>query len=309
MPAAMLGLGVLAIAGIAAALLLPPLATSQPAGPEPEAALTAENARGVCLELSENPKEYLSSEQWQRRNERRTASCDMAFAAEPYELALKVRVALAIPIERRGERLAMLREAATQGSPEAYYWIYESHNSWDRHLDRPQLVTRAEADHALRMAAQLGHPSAAQTLANLLVRGGIVKRDPVAARHWAERSINNPAKDTSRGDLALRLANLLVKSDRPEERARGLDLLERTSKAGVFGAKADLAEAIRKEDPVRARSLLEEGTAPRPRRRHSAARGNADRGRRRPGRSEARAVATEEHAYATGGRHAWPALS
>jgi TPR repeat protein len=153
----------------------------------------------------------------------------------------------------------------TQGSPEAYYWIYESPKSWDRgHLDRPRLVTRAEADRALHMAAQLGHPFATQMLAILLDRGSTVKRDPAAARYWAERALANPAKDTTRGDLAVLLGRLLVTSEKPEERARGLDLLERTSKAGVFGAKRELAKAIRHEDPVRARALLEEARSPDP---------------------------------------------
>jgi hypothetical protein len=118
-PPAMLWFALLAIAGIAAALLLPPLklGDSSPKAVEPEVALTAENARGVCMDLSENPKEYLSSEQWQRRNERRTASCDMAFAAALYDLTLKVRVALAMPHEQRAQSLAVLREAAAQGSP------------------------------------------------------------------------------------------------------------------------------------------------------------------------------------------------
>jgi hypothetical protein len=120
-PPAMLWLGLLAIAGIAAALLLPPLTfwNSSPKAPEPEVALTADNARGVCMDLSENPNEYLSGEEWDRRKARRTASCDMAFAAAPYDLTLKVRVALALPVERRAEELAILREAAAQGSPEA----------------------------------------------------------------------------------------------------------------------------------------------------------------------------------------------
>jgi hypothetical protein len=46
----MLWLGVLAIAGLAAALLLPPLKLSRPSEPEPEIALTADNARGVCMD-------------------------------------------------------------------------------------------------------------------------------------------------------------------------------------------------------------------------------------------------------------------
>jgi TPR repeat protein len=269
-PKAVLGLlavaGVaLAAAGIAAALLLPPFKSGDSKPPEAEVALTEENARGLCMELSENPKSYLSSEQWARRNARRTASCGMAFAAAPYDLTLKVLTALALPHERRAEELAILREAAVQGSPEAWYWIYESYKSWDQgDYGRPQLVTRAEADRALHMAAQMGHPFATQMLALLLDRGGIVKRDPVAARYWAERAIANPASGVSKGDLTALLGRLLATSDKPEERARGIDLLERTSKAGVFGAKRELAKAIRREDPLRARALLEEALRPDP---------------------------------------------
>ena len=265
LPSATLGLVVLAIAGLAAALLLPPLTAYQEEKPQPEVALTAENSRDACLRLSENPSEYLSSEQWLRRNAQRSAGCDMAFAAAPYDLTLKVKAALALPHEQRADSLAVLREAAAEGSPEAYYWIYESYKSWDQgDYGRPQLVTRAEADRALHMAAQLGHPFATQMLAILLDRGGIVKRDPAAARYWAERAVNNPAKDATKGELIALLGRLLVTSDKPEERARGLDLLERTSKAGVFGAKRELAKAIRREDPVRARALLEEARSPDP---------------------------------------------
>ena len=55
------------------------------------------------------------------------------------------------------------------------------------------------------------------------------------------------------------LGSLLAASDKPEERARGLDILERRASGPyVFGAKRELANAIRKDDPVRARALLEE---------------------------------------------------
>ena len=60
------------------------------------------------------------------------------------------------------------------------------------------------------------------------------------------------------------LGRLLVTSDKPDERARGLDILERMAKAGQFGAKRELAIAIRKDDPVRARTLLEESLRPDP---------------------------------------------
>jgi TPR repeat protein len=264
---ALIWVGVIAIACAAAAVLLPPLSGGGTRSDvaESEPALMPDNAGAVCLSLSENSVEYLSDEAMQRRRERRIASCDMAFAAAPYDLTLKVAVALAMPHEQRAQSLAVLREAAAQGSPAAYYWIYESFNSWDRgDYGGAPLVARAEADHAIRMAAQLGHPVGTRMLAILLDRGTTVKRDPVAARYWAERTLSNLAKDSTRGDMVALLARLLVTSDKPEERARGLDLLERASKAGVFGAKRELARAIRHENPVRARELLEEARSPDP---------------------------------------------
>jgi len=222
-----------------------------------------EAAGETCLRLSENPRDYISGEAMQRRTETRLASCKQAFAAEPDNTHLKVAVARAMPIEQRAESVALLREAAAQNDAEAWYEIYESHKSWDRgDLDKVPVVPRAEADRALHRAAELGHPFATQMLAVLLDRGTTVKRDPAAARYWAERAVANPAKGESRGDLQVLLGRLLVTSDKPEERARGIDLLERLS--GRFGAKTALANAIRGEDPVRARALLEEALRPDP---------------------------------------------
>ena len=211
-----------------------------------------------------------------------------------------------MPPEQKAEAIALLREAAAQGDAEAYYEIYEHHKSWDRgDLDKMPLVTRAEADQALHKAAELGHPFSTQMLAVLLDRGDTVKRDPAAARYWAERAVANPAKDESKGDLLVLLGRLLVTSDKPDERARGLDILERLADAGQFGAKRELAIAIRKDDPVRARTLLEESLTSRSRRRDAAARGNADRGRRRPGRPEARVVAAEGSFRYAGAEACW----
>jgi TPR repeat protein len=95
-------------------------------------------------------------------------------------------------------------------------------------------------------------------LASLLDRGGVVKRDAAAARYWAERALNHAPRDISRDSLAKMAGRLLAASDQPEERARGLALLESLSRAGAYGAKSALAAAIRRDDPARARSLLEE---------------------------------------------------
>jgi TPR repeat protein len=253
---------------VAAALFLPPMLSgaAQPdEATQAEPALNSANAGELCLRLSENPKDYMSQEGLRRRWALRSEACTLAFVNQPENTQFKVAVARAMPYARKVEALALLREAAAQGNAEAHYELYEHHKSWDRgDLDKVPMVTRAEADHALHKAAELGHPFSTQMLAILLDRGSTVKRDPVAARYWAERAVDNPAKDASKGDLLVLLGRLLVKSDKPDERARGLDILERMAKAGVFGAKRELAIAIRKDDPVRARTLLEESLRPDP---------------------------------------------
>lgn len=255
----------LAALGIVTALLLPPMwsdaappAQDVPEPPEP--VLTQENAAELCVGLAEDPTEYVGDAALHRRWELRRLSCNMAFAAHPEDLQLKVQVARNMSHEQQADALRLLREAAAQGNAEANYEIYEHHKSWDRgDLDKVQLVTRAEAAEALRKAAELGHPFATQMLVRRLEDGDIVKRDPVAARYWAERAVANPAKRTTRANLLVTLGRLLAASDRPEERARGLDILERLANgAYVFGAKRELATAIRKQDPVRARQLLED---------------------------------------------------
>ena len=256
-----------AVLGVVAALFLPPMWSNAvaPEAVQPEPALTSANAGELCLRLSENPRDYMSDEALHRRWALRSESCNLAFADHPENTHFKVAVARAMPYEKKVEALALLREAAAQGDAEAYYELYEYHKSWDRgDLDKVPLVTRAEADQALHRAAELGHPFSTQMLAVLLDRGSTVKRDPVAARYWAGRAVANPAKDASTGDLLVLLGRLLVTSDKPDERARGLDILERMAKAGQFGAKRELAIAIRKDDPVRARKLLEESLRPDP---------------------------------------------
>ena len=253
--------------GLVATLFLPPLESDAAQGEAtpPEPSLTSENAGELCLGLAGNPTEYISDAALRRRWDLRRASCNMAFAAHPENTHFKVAVAKSMPPEQKAEAIAMLREAAAQGDAEAYYEIYEHHKSWERgDLDKTQLVTRADADQALHRAAELGHPFSMQMLAVLLDRGDIVKRDAAAARYWAERAVAHPAKGESKGDLQVLLGRLLVRSEKPDERARGLDILERLAAAGQFGAKRELAIAIRKDDPMRARILLEESRRPDP---------------------------------------------
>jgi len=252
--------------GLVVALSLPMLqsgtAPSEAAKPLP--VLTAENVE-LCQQLFEEPREYIDDTARRRRWDLRRESCKMAFEANPANADLKAAYARNLPYEQKAEAIAMLREAAAQGSAEAYHQLYEHHRSWDRgDLDKAPLVTRAEAAQALRRAAELGHPFSVQMLIRQLEDGDIIKRDPVAARYWAERAA--AAKDASKGSL-LTLGSLLAASDKPDERTRGLDILERLNAPGQpyqFGAKRELALAIRKQDPVRARSLLEEARRPDP---------------------------------------------
>src|SRR5262245_58491819 len=96
-------------------------------------------------------------------------------------------------------------------------------------------------------------------LAVLLDRGGTVKRDNAEAIHWAERAVSNPAKDWRPIDMQVLRARLLAKSDNSTDKVRGIALLEKLAQAGPYNAKTELAVAIRPVDPVRARSLFEQG--------------------------------------------------
>ena len=252
---------------VALSLPTPQSGTAPSEADKPLPVLTAENAVELCQQLFEEPKEYIDDTAKRRRWDLRRESCKMAFEANPANADLKAAYARNLPYEQKAEAIAMLREAAAQGSAEAYHQLYEHHRSWDRgDLDKVPLVTRAEAGQALRKAAELGHPFSTQMLIRQLEDGDIIKRDPVAARYWAERAVATSAKDASKGSL-LTLGRLLAASDKPDERARGLDILERLNAPGQpyqFGARRELALAIRKDDPVRARALLEEARRPDP---------------------------------------------
>jgi TPR repeat protein len=260
--------GLLAL-GLVVALSLPmgSSSTSGPAPARPEPVLTAENAAELCWRLFEEPKEYMDGDAKRRRWDLRAESCRKAYDADPANPELKVAVARNLPYAQKAEAIAMLREAAAQGSAAAYYEIYEHHRSWDRgDLDKPRLVTRADAAEALRKAAELGHLPAMRTLVGRLENGDIVKRDVVAARYWAERIVAHPERDANQAGDMLSLGSLLASSDKPDERARGVAILERLDAPAryLYGAKRELALAIRKQDPVRARALLEEARRPDP---------------------------------------------
>ena len=188
-------------------------------------------------------------------------ACRQALANDAGDVRVKAATARALmSIGERAEAIKLYRELSAQNDASAYFQIYDEYKSYERSdVNKPQIVRRAEAEQALRKAAELGHAYATLMLAVLLDRGGTVKRDAAQAIYWAERAGANPAKDMQPIDMQVLLGRLLVKSNNAEDKARGIALLERLGQRGRGDAKAYLATAIRASDPVRARALLEEG--------------------------------------------------
>ena len=156
--------------GLVVALSLPTTMRSGTAPPEaaketakPELVLTAENAVELCQQLFEEPKEHIDDTARRRRWDLRRESCKMAFDADPANAERKVAYARNLPYEQKAEAVVMLREAAAQGSAEAYYQLYEHHRSWDRgDLDKAPLgLQRPHAGRAAarRISANAGQPS------------------------------------------------------------------------------------------------------------------------------------------------------
>lgn len=158
--------------------------------------------------------------------------------------------------DRRTEAIAVLRKLAATGNTEALREIYEWHRSWEREdVNVTPIVGRKEAGESLRKAAELGDTAAMTRYAVNLEQGSIIKRDVDAAAFWMERASRNPPKDYSAADTLISTARLLTLSPDVEKRTRGIHMLEAN---GDPRAKAYLGVAIRKDDPVRARSLFEQ---------------------------------------------------
>jgi TPR repeat protein len=179
----------------------------------------------------------------------------------------RIKVALATALRGVGDRpgsIALLRAAIAQNDTEAMLDLFNNFNSFDRSLNEPDLIPRAEAEQALRRAAELGYPEAIWRLMAILTRGGPIKHDLANSRYWAKQALANPPKGVRPVDVQVAAGQLLSESDDAEERQRGIDLLEPLAKAGRGDAQAYLAVAIRNADPVRARQLLENarGTYP-----------------------------------------------
>jgi len=212
-----------------------------------------------CLRFAATPPGISDQAAFQRALKSWIEACRQAVRDDAADPRLKVSLAGALSADgQRPEAVALYRAAAAQGDAEASYQLYDAYKSYDRSdVTKPQLVTRGEAELSLRKAAELGHPYAMWILAVLLDRGSTVKRDPAGAIHWAERAMAKPPKDTSPVDIQVRFGHFLAKGGNPEQRARGIQILE-SAPRGRGDAKAYLALAIRDSNPVRARTLLED---------------------------------------------------
>lgn len=209
-----------------------------------------------CLALAAGPLDQSSEAARDKSLKTWRDTCQQALAAKPDNPHIKVALWHAVWLmDGREAALPLLREAAAQNDPEALLAIFNDFNSFDRNLNKPDLIPRAEAQQALYRAAELGNPDAIWRLTTILPRGGPLKHDLAAARLWGERALANPPKDMRRSDIQVGVGSLLSKSDNADERRRGISMLEALPNRG--DAQAFLAEAIRSSDPVRARALLE----------------------------------------------------
>jgi lipoprotein NlpI len=240
--------------GAAAVTLLPIAAGAQNA------------ASKECLRINATPADQIGWNEHERVYNQWVEACRQALASEPDNMQLKHVLGRALMATgRRPEAIKIWRDLGDKKDAAALHEIYEMYKSYDRSdIDKPRLVERAEAEQALRKAAELGHPYSIMMLAILLDRGSTVKRDPEEAIVWAERAAANPArdpdptKDVQPIDMQVLLGRLLVKSSDPARKARGIALLEGLAPQGRGDAAAYLAETIRPSDPTRARALLEQ---------------------------------------------------
>ena len=187
-------------------------------------------------------------------------ACQRAAEASPNDAAVQRQFAAALLADGRLEpAFAVLRPLAAKGDTEALFTIYTIHAFRERGSDR-NVVGRVAAEAALRKAAELGHPQATYTLAQVLFFGGVSKRDPAAALEWAEKAVPlAPAGAALHAKILL--GEILTRPERStEQRERGFALLETV--ATDPDGKIALARALRldgaKRDLARARVLLED---------------------------------------------------
>ena len=253
----------------------------------PQLAPMPSTPAGKCLYLADAPLDRDDKEALRMQLDAWVATCREATAADPANSKLKVALSRAYwHAVGREASLAPMREAIVQGDTEAMLDLFNDFNSFDRHLDRPDLIPRDEAERALRRAAELGNAEAIWRLATIKSRGGPFKHDMVEARKWGERAVANPPKEVGAGLVRLVVGHWLSLSDDADQRKRGIALLESLGERA--DAQAYLGEALRKDDPVKARALLEGAVRREPGRLFGAVRRDAAQRRGRPEGREAR---------------------
>jgi TPR repeat protein len=239
--------------GVAAVALGLDLSTAEPEQPIAETS----SAAAECVRLARNRPDYFDEDRVRRARTRWAEVCERARIEQPDNPRVLYSLAAALPAAEE-RTVDLLREAAAKGDLNALRDIYETFKSFGRSASSlPQPITRAEAEASLRKASDMGDREAIHILTVLLDRGATVKRNPAEARVWAERLHANPPPDVSRSVTGVLLGRLLATSPQSAERSRGLALLEELARTGQYGARSELANAIRAEDPVRARGLYE----------------------------------------------------
>ncbi|HEX5213804.1 MAG TPA: hypothetical protein VFW22_18930 [Pseudolabrys sp.] len=224
------------------------------AAPQPAQAQSAD----ACLRLAHEPLNRDNEAALRQQLDSWVETCRQASATNPADTRLKIGLSKALwHAQGRPASLPPLREAIAQGDTNAMLELFNDYNSFDGHLDRPDLIPREEAVRALRRAAELGNTDAIWRLATISSRGGPLKHDMAEARKWGAIALTHPPKNANVdvGTLKVVVGHWLSLSDDAAERARGIALLEALPQRG--DAQAYLAEAIRGNDPVRARALLE----------------------------------------------------
>jgi TPR repeat protein len=212
-------------------------------------------ASAECLRLNAAKVDWSDQEASAKHRVIALETCRQAYAASGDNP--KIKIALARWVKSREESIPLLRSAIAQNDTEAMLALFNDFNSFDRRLGRPDLIPRAEAEQALRRAAELGNAEAIFRLATILTRGGPFKHDLAAARYWGEKALANPPPDMRPSDVAVVVGEWLSESDKADERQRGIAILEPLAQTGHGDAEAYLAVAIRGSDPLRARMLLE----------------------------------------------------
>ena len=212
---------------------------------QPSEPLSPANAGEICLRLSENPTDYISDEAMAPPHARCAAPAATWHSRRIRKIPVsRSRSRARCRMSKKAQSIALLREAAAVRRCRG-----QLRNL--RVLISPGTAatsTRCSSSPAPKPTGRCarlpnwGIPFSTQMLAVLLDRGETVKRDPAAARYWAERAVANPAKDASKADLLVLLGRLLAASDDPQERGRGLEILEKLSAPGhyQFGARTAL---------------------------------------------------------------------